>query len=108
MTPRPTTELPVTAPPKGARPRGVRPSIAEWLMAAVVPRAYRLGVLAAAAWVLYVAAQRPAPPDSIALDDAQLFFTDAASLAAGDARLGGQTVLDPQGKLVGLLLTTSP
>lgn len=73
-----------------------------------MPRLYRLAVLAAVAWLVHAASLRPLEPDHVSLADAQTFFPDAARLAAGDPRLGGQTVLGTQGQALGLVLTTSP
>lgn len=75
---------------------------------AILPRALRLGLLVAVTLLLYVAGRHPPPADEVSLDDAKRFFPAAAKLATGDARLGGQAVLDAKGKPLGLLLTTSP
>jgi NosR/NirI family nitrous oxide reductase transcriptional regulator len=75
---------------------------------AILPRALRLGLLAAVALLLYFAGRQPPPADDVSLDAAKRFFPAAAKLSAGDARLGGQAVLDGKGKPLGLLLTTSP
>src|SRR5262245_16255359 len=72
------------------------------------PRLYRLMLLAAVAGLVHVASLRPRPPDKVALSDARTFFPTAARLADGDQRLGGQTVVDEQGRALGLVLTTSP
>jgi thiamine biosynthesis lipoprotein ApbE/Na+-translocating ferredoxin:NAD+ oxidoreductase RnfG subunit len=72
------------------------------------PRLVRLVVLAAAAGLVHAASLRPPPPDEVALADAATFFPEAARLAAGDPRLGGQTVLAADGRALGLVLTTSP
>src|SRR3954453_1518395 len=57
----------------------------------LLPRLFRLAVLAAAAALVYAASLRPRPADDVSLADARMFFSDAAQLAAGDRRLGGQT-----------------
>lgn len=80
----------------------------QWFNSVILPRALRLGLLAAVALLLYVAGRQPPPADDVSLDAAKRFFPAAAKLAAGDARLGGQAVLDAKGKPLGLLLTTSP
>src|SRR5690348_2076539 len=80
----------------------------QWLASAVVPRAFRLGVLAAVAAILFVAGKQPPPTDEVSLETARQFFPKATKFAAGDARLGGVAVLDEKGKPLGLLLTTSP
>jgi len=73
-----------------------------------LPRLYRLAVLAAVAALVSAAGVQPRPPDRIELPDAQTFFPEAAALATGDPRLGGQTVIGRSGEALGLLLTTSP
>src|SRR4051812_14468719 len=73
-----------------------------------LPRLFRLAVLAAAALLVYAASMTPRPPDEVSLADALTFFPAAARLAGGDRRLGGQTVVDSQGRPLGLVLTTSP
>jgi thiamine biosynthesis lipoprotein ApbE/Na+-translocating ferredoxin:NAD+ oxidoreductase RnfG subunit len=78
------------------------------LRARMLPRLFRLAVLAAVAALVYSASLRPQPPDAVSLADARTFFPDAARLAGGDRRLGGQTVVDTQGLPLGLVLTTSP
>jgi NosR/NirI family nitrous oxide reductase transcriptional regulator len=74
----------------------------------MLPRLFRLAVLAAAALLVYAASLTPRPADDISLADARTFFPGAARLAGGDRRLGGQTVVDSQGQPLGLVLTTSP
>ncbi|WP_425614413.1 FAD:protein FMN transferase [Anatilimnocola sp. NA78] len=107
MTSEPASDA---SPPSASKPASpaARRSWRQRLSAAMVPRLYRLALLAAVAALLYFAGQEPAPPDNISLDSARLFFPKAVKLAAGDARLGGQAVLDDKGKALGLLLTTSP
>src|SRR5256885_15219622 len=78
------------------------------IWARVLARSFRLGLLAAVAALVYAASLRPKPPDEVSLADARTFFPDAARLAGGDRRLGGQTVVDRQGRPLGLVLTTSP
>lgn len=78
------------------------------LLARHLPRIYRLALLLAVAGLLYGAALVPKPPDDIPFESAKTFFPAADRLALGDPRLGGQTVLDNQGRTLGLLLTTSP
>ena len=73
-----------------------------------LPRLFRLGVLVAAAGLIYVAAQTAMPPDDVSLAEARTLFPQAAQLTNGDPRLGGQSVLDKQGRTLGLLVTTSP
>ena len=73
-----------------------------------LPRLFRLGVLVAAAGLVYVAAQTTKPPDDVSLAAARTLFPQAAQLTNGDPRLGGQSVLDKQGRTLGLLVTTSP
>jgi NosR/NirI family transcriptional regulator, nitrous oxide reductase regulator len=80
----------------------------RWLVARMLPRAYRLAVLAAIAALVHAASVKPKPPDPVTLTDARTFFPDAARLGGGDRRLGGQTVFDEQGQRLGLVLTTSP
>lgn len=80
----------------------------QWFQSAILPRALRMGLLAAVALLLYVAGRQPPPADNVSLADAKRFFPTAAKLATGDARLGGQAVLDDKEKALGLLLTTSP
>lgn len=99
------------APPAASDGRKKSPPRQTWLQwfnSAVLPRAFRLSLLAAVAVILYVAGQQPPTPDDVSLDAAQRFFPTAAKLSAGDARLGGQAVLDDKGQPLGLLLTTSP
>src|SRR6185503_16814747 len=72
------------------------------------PRLYRLILLAAIAWLVHVASLRPRPADEVSLSDTLTFFPTAARLSGGDWRLGGQTVIDGQGRALGLVLTTSP
>src|SRR6476646_8539477 len=88
------------------RQRLPTPSGARWNK--IWPRLFRLAVLAAAALLVYAAGVKPRLPDEVSLADAQTFFPDAARLAGGDRRLGGQTVVDSQGRPLGLVLTTSP
>jgi thiamine biosynthesis lipoprotein ApbE/Na+-translocating ferredoxin:NAD+ oxidoreductase RnfG subunit len=78
------------------------------LFARHLPRFYRLALLLIVAGLLYRAALVPQPPDDVPLESATTFFPTADRLALGDPRLGGQTVLDKQGRMLGLLLTTSP
>src|SRR5690242_12708560 len=78
------------------------------LSAAILPRALRLVLLAAAALLIYAAAPQPPVPDDVSLESARQFFPSAAKLAPGEAPLGGQQVLDDSGNLLGLVLTTSP
>lgn len=80
----------------------------QWFNSAILPRALRLVLLAAVALLLYVAGRQPPPADEVSLATARRFFPSAAELAVGDARLGGQAVLDGKSKPLGLLLTTSP
>ncbi len=80
----------------------------QWFYSAILPRALRLSLLAAVALLLYYAGRQPPPADDVSIVDARRFFPAAAKLAAGDAQLGGQAVLDEKGKPLGLLLTTSP
>jgi NosR/NirI family nitrous oxide reductase transcriptional regulator len=84
------------------------PATASATYSRYLPRLVRLVILAAAAWLVHVAAQRPQPPDDVPLAAAKELFPAAASLAAGDPRLGGQSVLDERGHTLGLVLTTSP
>jgi thiamine biosynthesis lipoprotein ApbE/transcriptional regulator of nitric oxide reductase len=77
-----------------------------WLR--IWPRLYRLILFVAVAWLVHVASLRPRPPDVVSLADARAFFPSAARFASGDQRLGGQTVVDSQGRVLGLVLTTSP
>lgn len=79
-----------------------------WFRSAIVPRAFRLALLVAVAAILYFAGKQPPPADDVSLEFARRFFPTADRLAVGDARLGGQGVLDAKGKPLGLLLTTSP
>jgi NosR/NirI family nitrous oxide reductase transcriptional regulator len=74
----------------------------------MLPRLFRLAVLAAVAMLMHAASLRPRPADDVSISDARVFFPDAASLAGGDRRLGGQTVVDRQGRPLGLVLTTAP
>ncbi|QDU30244.1 Thiamine biosynthesis lipoprotein ApbE precursor [Anatilimnocola aggregata] len=101
------TEATSASPSERTLPRARR-SLRQIFGASILPRAFRLGLLAAVAALLYVAGQQPPPPDEISLESAKLFFPAAAKLAKGDVRLGGQGVLDEKGKTIGLLLTTSP
>lgn len=72
------------------------------------PRFYRLTLLLAVAWLVHWQNFQPVPPDVVTLADARMFFPAAAGLAEGERRLGGQTVVDSQGRALGLVLTTSP
>jgi Na+-translocating ferredoxin:NAD+ oxidoreductase RnfG subunit len=74
----------------------------------MIPRLFRLVVLAAAALVVHAANERTRPPDLVTLTDAQTFFPSAARLAAGGRRVGGQTVFDGHGRSLGIVLLTSP
>jgi thiamine biosynthesis lipoprotein ApbE/Na+-translocating ferredoxin:NAD+ oxidoreductase RnfG subunit len=74
----------------------------------LLPRLFRLAVLASVAALVYAGGRQPRPADEVSLDQARTFFPDAARLATGDQRLGGQTVVDAQGGALGLVLTTSP
>lgn len=73
-----------------------------------LPRLFRLAVLAAAAGLIFVAAQTAKPPDELTVAEARTLFPQATQLTRGDPRLGGQSVLDKQGRTLGLLVTTSP
>ena len=97
------------APPEQpAKKERARRTWRQWFAAAIVPRAFRLGLLAGVAAILFVAGAQPPAVEEISLDLAKQFFPEAAKFAPGDARLGGQAVLDEKGKPLGLLLTTSP
>src|SRR5262245_7619594 len=74
----------------------------------MLPRLFRLAVLAAVAVLVHVASLRRRPPDHVSLADARTIFPDAVRFAGGDRQLGGQTVVDVQGHALGLVLTTSP
>ncbi|WP_254507819.1 FAD:protein FMN transferase [Anatilimnocola floriformis] len=96
------------SPPPKVKKEKARRSWRQWITAAILPRAFRLGLLAAVAAILFVAGRQPPPADEISLATAKEYFPTAVKFAAGDARLGGQAVLDDKGKPLGLLLTTSP
>lgn len=107
MTAEPTTdEQPSTG--RGPRSRPARRASRQWLASAVAPRLFRLILLAAAAALLFVAGRQPPPPDEVSLASAREIFPTAERLAAGDVRLGGQTVLNAEGQPLGLIITTSP
>lgn len=75
-----------------------------------LPRIYRLAVLAAAAWLLRGAMLRnelPAPP-SVSVADARVFLPNAAQFSQRNSPRGGWSVLDPDGQLLGFVVTTSP
>ena len=78
------------------------------LWARAAPCAYRLVVIAAIGLLVHAASLRPSPPDDISLADAKVFFPAATALAGGDRRLGGQTVVDEQNHVLGVVLATSP
>jgi NosR/NirI family nitrous oxide reductase transcriptional regulator len=84
------------------------PATASATFSRYTPRLFRLATLAAAAWLIHVAAWRPKAPDDISLAEAKAMFPTAESLAAGDPQVGGQKVLDGRGQTLGFLLTTSP
>lgn len=84
------------------------PATASATFSRYLPRLFRLATLAAAAWLIHVAAWRPKPADDIPLAEAKEMFPAAASLAAGNPRMGSQAVLDQRGRTIGFVLTTSP
>lgn len=103
MSAPPPTEKPAARPL--TKPRR---TLRQWFASAVLPRAVRLGLLAAVVYLLHVAAPQSVVQQSISLASAKHFFPTAATLADGDVRAGGQAVLDEKLKLLGFLLTTSP
>lgn len=100
----------MSEPPPSEKPKSKPPQRTwrQWFTAAVLPRAVRLGLLAAVVYLLHVAAPQPIALQTVSLEQAKHFFPTAASLADGDVRAGGQAVLDEKLKLLGFLLTTSP
>jgi NosR/NirI family nitrous oxide reductase transcriptional regulator len=80
----------------------------QWFSSAVLPRGFRLALLAAVVYLLHIAAGPPSVERTVSLEHAKFFFPTATAFGTGDVRAGGQAVLDENGKLLGLLLTTSP
>lgn len=73
-----------------------------------LPRLYRLAILASVAWLLHLAAAKPAVRGALSLRDAQRVFRDAAQLDERVSQYGAQAVRNARGERIGSVLTTSP
>lgn len=74
-------------------------------------RGYRLGILLAAAWLIFIAHQRVAATSAgpvITLETAQCIFPAATRLGLRDIVRDGHDVYDAQGAILGFVMKTAP
>jgi len=71
-------------------------------------QALRLGLIALIVWSVHGAAARRRPPEPVTLAGARGFFPSAVRLARPASPSGWTEVFDPDGRLLGRVLSTSP